>query len=211
MAAIHNAFMRFYLLLVIFFFLGLGAIGYASNGVLTSSNARVSAGQANQDALMEEQVDRFLEATIIQTLIRTMGQDIERTVRQARIGLMPDFAFIAAQQGASQCFQQPQLLELIREIYREARESSTDALRNGESSSRVQEDIARKLETDLRLLVQEPVYQQIVEKVIEHVYEYQQRLVMQNMMQQYLQQLSQHQQSLQEELVEQYQKGIWVR
>jgi hypothetical protein len=173
----------------------------------SSANGRNSGVDWDTTAI-ETRVSQFLEETLIRSMVTSMGEVIERMARQSGVGLMPDFILLAAQQGAAQCFRQESIMEMVREIYRDARTTAVQQLRAGQHPQRVIDEMINGVENDVGLLARIPEYQRIVQIVVQHVYEQQQKMVAMNMAQQYMRELEQQQENLRLDLKKHYQEGM---
>jgi len=99
-------------------------------------------------------------------------------------------------------------MEMVREIYRDARTTAVQQLRAGQHPQRVIDEMINGVENDVGLLARIPEYQRIVQIVVQHVYEQQQKMVAMNMAQQYMRELEQQQENLRLDLKKHYQEGM---
>ncbi len=184
----------------------ISSFGYEYDGILTSQpNRPLHEDQRNQK---QQMVQQYIQQVMINMTIKTVGNVIDRMTKGTQAQLLPDFGYVAAQQGALQCFKQAETLKIIKDTYNNLVDGAMQEMDQGVDSNLIQQHILDQSESQLSDLSNSYVFRQIVQLVTDQAWRNQQMLIQQKTLEQGLKNLAQQQHQVQQELQQQYTQSV---
>ena len=156
-------------------------------------------------------IERYVKDVITHSLLREVGQTIERILKQQNSGVVPQLAYVAVQEATLQTFQQKPTLEIVQDIFQQCKDKSLEQYGKGWAQAQIEDYIKNQVERSLKTILDEPVFRKIIEVVVEHAVLEQRKLITQSALEQALGEAVYRQRVLTEMIKQQVEKVIAAR
>ena len=186
--------MRVYLLVCIFVF------SLLSTGLTDGEKPN----SLNHERLVKA-VEEYVQELIQHFLVKTCGEVMQEAITKQNMQIFPELAFQASQQAAVQIFKQSDLKDLLYGIFDENTSQARNEISMGMPQSYIEPRIKKRIERDIKLLIEDPMFRYVIEAMLNQAMIQQQQIIMMTAAQQQAKLLAirQQQMMIQEQIMQQ--------
>ena len=141
-------------------------------------------------------VEKFVQEMIRHFLIKNCGEVMQRAMTKQNVQIFPEIAFQASQRAAVEIFKQDDLKSILWGIFDENTSQAKDEINMGMPQSYIELGIKKRIEQDINILVEDPMFRYVIEAMLNQAVIQQQQIVMMAAAQQQAQLLAIRQQQL---------------
>ncbi len=147
--------------------------------VLTiSASAEMNKPKTLEDERMNQAIEKFVQDMIQHYLVKTCGEVMQNAIQANKLSIFPDIAFQASQQAAVQMFSQQDMKDLLYGIFDENTNQAKDEINMGMPQNYIELGIKKRVEQDINLIVEDPVFRFVVEEMMKQAMVQQQKIMM---------------------------------
>ncbi|VAW11801.1 hypothetical protein MNBD_BACTEROID05-893, partial [hydrothermal vent metagenome] len=191
-------------LFVFLFVVNIAGISLAQ-GVYTSG-----ARKKSQSSSITPQLEKYVQNVVIQSVIKTTSDVVERMVKQNNIQIFPAIVYQSIQQIAAQVFQQNGLRKRTQDAYDQGFERAQKLYKEGAPGDRIERELKGLVDSIIRPVVSDRIFQEVIKMSLKQAMGNQQRMVAMTVAQQQLQlaAIARQKQIYQQAVIQQYQTAI---
>lgn len=145
------------------------------------SNSGLKAQEPNpslNDARITKAVEHFTQQMIQHFLVKKCGEIMQDVIVRQNLQIFPEIAWQAAQHSAVQVFKQQDLKDILIGILDENTKQVKDELGLGMPQGYIELGIKKRVEQDINLLVEDPLFRYVIEVMMNQAIVQQQQIIM---------------------------------
>lgn len=148
------------------------------------------------DARITPAIENFTQQMIQHFLVKKCGEVLQDVIVKQNLQIFPEIAWQAAQQSAVQVFKQQDLKDVLMGIFDENTKQAKDEISLGMPQGYIELGIKKRVEQDINLLVEDPMFRYVIEVMMNQAMIQQQQIVMMAVAQQQAQLIAIRQQQM---------------
>ena len=165
--------------------------------LLSTSGLKAQEPNASlNDARITQAVENFTQKMIQHFLIKKCGEIMQDIVMKQNLQIFPEIAWQAAQHSAVQVFKQQDLKDVLMGIFDENTKQVKDEINLGMPQGYIELGIKKRVEQDINLLVEDPLFRYVIEVMMNQAMVQQQQIVLMAVAQQQAQLMAIRQQQM---------------
>ena len=153
-------------------------------------------GSSLNDTQITQAIENFTQKMIQHFLIKKCGEIMQDIVMKQNLQIFPEIAWQAAQQSAVQVYKQQDLKDILVGIFDENKNQAKDEINLGMPQGYIELGIKKRVEQDINLLVEDPLFRYVIEVMMNQAMIQQQQIVLMAVAQQQAQLMAIRQQQM---------------
>ncbi len=148
------------------------------------------------DTRITQAVENFTQKMIQHFLVKKCGELMQDVIVKQNLQIFPEIAWQAAQQSAVQVYKQQDLKDILVGIFDENKNQAKDEIDLGMPQGYIELGIKKRVEQDINLLVEDPLFRYVIEVMMNQAMVQQQQIVFMAVAQQQAQLMAIRQQQM---------------
>jgi len=162
---------------------------------------------------IDRKIEEFVRQGIYQTLLKKVGEIVQRALERSQHVLMPQMVYQAVQKVVLGIFKQPSMITIIRDAHKETIKKVNELRDEGATQEVIGETIRDSLAEALEPITQMELFDRILELAVNQAFTVQQKIILLEAVRQQSQikTFKQQQQAVNQQIQDNIQRAILVR